>query len=233
MWVTAAFLGVVSFAHHEAKRPEDAWPLRPTSNWDLDWLKMSDGKHALWYSTDPLPANSLIARLAPLYESSLQLAPPSEIALQDLPGGLVRLLRLDDPSTMDSNPYHSAACALAGLLKIECNHSTIANFLDFSSHLSPEHKCLLRQKDPRALLLLTYWYAKICRYHQWWIWGRSMLECQAVCIYLERFHADETEIHDLLQFPKAMCGLGTGSSKSWQDRQSYLFDEATVTEILA
>jgi hypothetical protein len=34
-----------------------------------------------------------------------------------------------------------------------------------------------------------------------------VLEGQAICLYLERDHADETAILDLLQFPKMRFGL--------------------------
>ncbi len=48
---TAALLGTIAFCHIEARTSEEAWPLKPPSSSDLDWLRMSDGKKEVWKLT--------------------------------------------------------------------------------------------------------------------------------------------------------------------------------------
>jgi hypothetical protein len=207
LWVTAVLLGAIAFAGIEAKTPEEAWPLKPPSFLDLDWLRMSDGKNEVSKIADPLRADGAFRTLAPEHQKDCLPTYSTVVEPETLPSELIKLYGLDATSTTDNNPYHAAASILAPLMNIECNHSTILKFLSFISHMHPDYKRLLERKDPRALLLLAYWYAKVSQYQQWWVWQRVVLECQATCIYLERYHGDDTKIQNFLQFPRMMCGL--------------------------
>jgi hypothetical protein len=53
LWATSAFLGTTAFYYIEAKTPEEAWPLKPPSSLDLNWLRMSAGKEEIWKITQP------------------------------------------------------------------------------------------------------------------------------------------------------------------------------------
>jgi|ERR1700722_3788389 hypothetical protein len=207
LWITAVLLGAIAFACIEAKMPEEAWPLRPPSSLDLDWLRMCDGKKEVWKIADPLRAGSAFQPLAPEHQKDFLPTYSTVAELETLPSELINLNGLDATSTTNNNPYHAATSILAPLMNIECNHSTILKFLSFIRYMHPDYRRLLERKDPRALLLLAYWYAKVSQYQQWWIWQRVVLECQATCIYLERYHGDDTTIQNLLQFPRMMCGL--------------------------
>jgi hypothetical protein len=44
LWACAGLLGALSFSSIQAKTPEEAWPLKPSSPSDLEWLKMSEGR---------------------------------------------------------------------------------------------------------------------------------------------------------------------------------------------
>lgn len=207
LWVTAALLGTIAFSCIEATTPEEAWPLKPPSPLDLDWLRMSDGKKEIWKIADPLRADSVFRPVGQEHQKDLLPTYSTVPELEALPSELIKLYGFDATSTTDNDPYYAAASALAPLMNIECNHSTILKFLSFISYVHPDYKRLLERKDPRALLLLAYWYAKVSQYQQWWIWRRAVLECQATCIYLEKHHGNETNIQKLLQFPRMMCGL--------------------------
>lgn len=74
------------------------------------------------------------------------------------------------------------------------------------SHMDDEFKTLLRGRDPRALLLVAYFYAKVWR-STWWMERRAVLECEAICLYLERNHADNKLLQEMLMVPKRRCGL--------------------------
>ena len=59
LWACAGLLGALSFASSPATTPEEAWPLKLDSPSDLDWLKMTEGKKAIWRIADPMRGNHL------------------------------------------------------------------------------------------------------------------------------------------------------------------------------
>ena len=203
LWITAALLGTIAFYDIKAKTPEEAWPLKPPSSLDLEWLRMSEGKKEMWKIAKPLRADCVWQALA---LEHMKFVPTSSTIprLEALPPEFIQLYGLDPTSTTDNNPYHAPASTLAQSLNIDCKYSTIMNFLAFINGMRPDYRRLLERKDPRALLLLAFWYAKVSQYQEWWILPRAALECQAICIYLERYHWYETEIQKLLQFPRTM-----------------------------
>ena len=206
LWITAIFLAGIALASTEATRPEEAWPLQSSSSSCLTWLRMIDGKRAIGNITDPLRKDSVFHQLAHKDEQDypFPLAPkPQRVTL---PSGFVDLCNLAEPSASEVNPYYKAVHDLAPLLDIECDQSTILDFLGFFGQTKFEFMGLLERKDARALLLLAYWYAKVCK-SVWWVARRAMLECQATCIYLERHHSDNTALMELLYLPKLSCGL--------------------------
>lgn len=205
LWATAAILGAIAFCYMEAKTPEEAWPLRPPSPLDLNWLKMRDGRNEVWNITQPSTANSVFQTLA--LENPNPVPPSARIGLETLPPKFIALYGLDAISNPDNNPYRSAAVALAQLLNIDCKISIIQSFLGLIGDIRPDYKRLLMHKDPRALLLLAWSYAKVCQHQRTWVVRRAGLECQAICIYLERYYRHEYNIQELLHFPKTMCGI--------------------------
>ena len=207
LWTTAALLGLMAFCHIEAETPEEAWPLKPPSSPDLEWLRMIDGKMEIWKITQPLRADSVFQALAPAQANDFLPTPLTGPQRDALPSEFVELYGLHATSIADHNPYYAAASALAHSLDIDSIPSTILNFWSFTSHMHPDYKRLLEHKDPRALLLLACWYAKVCQSRHWCIWRRAALECQAICMYLERYHPYETSIQKLLQFPSMICDI--------------------------
>jgi hypothetical protein len=74
----------------------------------------------------------------------------------------------------------------------------------FMGRLLPEFTNLLLQKDTKALVILSYWLAKMCSVKLWWIRSRVRLECMAICMYLE--NSDDSRILKLLESPAESCG---------------------------
>jgi hypothetical protein len=206
LWATAALLGVIAFGYIEAETPEEAWPLAPSSSLDLNWLKMSSGKKEIWNITQPFRPDCVFQPLALEFTSFLPT--PKGPGLEALPPELISLYGLDTTSTTDNNPYLDPASTLAKSLNSGSEYTTVLSFFSFVGHVSPAYRQLLEQKDPRALLLLAYFYTQVCQYRRWWVRRRTMLECQAICTYLERSHQHETDIQAILQFPKMKCNNG-------------------------
>ena len=191
LWGTAALLGAIAFSNVTAKDVSESWPLRAPTPEDMDWFRMSDGKKAVWKIASPLRPDSVFAAtyrqhyendaFIAVTASDLTSTPQEFIDFYDIP---------TESTSASSNPYRSSAYHIMSLLKYECNHATILKFLNFIMSIDSIFKELLAAKDPKALLLLAYWYAKVCTYQQWWICRRAVTECQAICIYLEKFHEE-------------------------------------------
>lgn len=210
LWGTAALLGCITIAFLEATKAEEAWPLKPPSAADLDWLRMSDGKKEVWRLVDPLREDS-VWRHALDYEHHKDPVPYEHPVpeLNLLYPFLVKIYDFDPLVGEDNpnDPYHTAASILVRLLELDCNHSTIMYFLSFLGHMTPRFRQLLHEKDPKALLLLSWWYGKMCQYNVWWTSRRMKLEGQAICLYLERYHSEQKDMIKLLEFPRVMTGL--------------------------
>lgn len=202
IFATASLLGIASVASFDLNSSNDAWPLKQSQPADLSWMGMCRGKKALYDLIDPMRADSIFR---PLLES-LRLAQTPECGIEGIPPEFVQLYGLETSSTAESSPYYAALRALVPLLRMQCSDDTIANYFAFILYLPLQFDVLLARKDPRALLLLAYWYAKVC-HSQWWLARRATLECQATCLYLEKYHSDEKVILQLLQVPRTACGL--------------------------
>jgi hypothetical protein len=197
LWAIAVLLGASIFTSCEATRPEDAWPLKFPSATDLDWLRFTDGKRAIWAIAEPLRPDSVFSSMGGQHQRDyLPCSTISDTTFQTLPASLLELCELHTQSSVvnTDNPYYSALRALAPLLQINCDKKTILKYLSFIGHLEQGFREMLHEKDPFAILILAHWYAKVCRY-EWWIANRAMVECRAICIYLERHHAS----HNLMQ----------------------------------
>ncbi|MCJ1379777.1 hypothetical protein MMC17_002880 [Xylographa soralifera] len=208
LWITAVLLGSTTFAQIEASKPEEAWPLASSKPSDLEWLQISSCKEAVWNLTNPLRPDGIFHMIADEYHNEY-LAPAAVTSeIEGIPPLFLQLYGLDTLSTADNSPYFSAVYTIANLLRIEGDCLSNTRYLSFIGHMKPDFKRLVELKDSRALLIMAYWYA-MGIHLTWWIQRRAQMECQATCLYLERYYTDETLIQDLLRFPKIKCGLMT------------------------
>lgn len=187
LWASAAMLGLLAFGSFESKVADESWPLK-NSPMDLDWLKLCQGKREIWKIADPLREDSVFHLISPNF-----LGEPSSTndpRLRKLSGELLELCNLNDPNLQNNNPYLGPASFLAQTIDINCDSETLVLFLSFFGRIGEDYKRLLKEKDPCALVLLAHWYAKMCQYRQWWVWPRTVLECQAICKYLRLYHGD-------------------------------------------
>lgn len=205
LWTTSALLGTLTFCHIEAKSPEEAWPLGSSQFSDLTWLKMNDGKKEVWRIVRDLKHDPIFNALAAVHTN--ELIPPfsNNLKIDSLPQDFVRLYGLNDDTT-SNNVYQTVATNFAKIMNVSDPIIIILSFLSFISVMNPEYKELLQQKDPAALLLLAYWYAKACQIPVWWFWRRTVFEGQAICMYLEKYFQHDSTISALLEFPKTIFG---------------------------
>ena len=205
LWACAGLLGALGFSSICAKMPEEAWPLTRTSASDLDWLKMSEGKKAIWEIAEPTRADSLFFPMTPWFKQFEPYASLSGLELQNLPPELMRLCESDSTMMQDNSAYLPSLSFFAHAGNLECNTHNLGKFLSFFGCMHPDFRHLIERKDPRALLLVACWYAKVCRCQQWWLWRRANLECQAICLYLRRYHGDDIDILNAARYPEMVC----------------------------
>ena len=193
LWATAASLGIIALSSVEASTPEEAWPLKTSELSDLEWLRMSEGKMAVWNLTDPLRPGGIFRAMSEEYAQLF--SPIPSAGIDGVPSALSRLCDLDVSSTAETNPYFAAVHTLAQLQNLLSDQITMSRALTFVGHMQRSFKTLLQEKDPVALLLLALWYTK-ARRSVWWFEHRATVECQAICLYLQRYHQSNSAIQE-------------------------------------
>ena len=196
LMVASSLLGVVSFFNLEATSVEEVWPLVDS---DMSWLNLTDGKRAVWRLLEQPSPGSLWEEVASMYNKDQM--PPADMP-PHTPSVFDHLCS-DDPLSPSAaaNPYYQTSRALVALLDLECDDSTWLQFLGFLYFFDPPFKSLLEARDPWALLILCYWYMKVCK-GSWWVSSRGILQGQAICLYLERYHSKDHHIQMALSRPR-------------------------------
>ena len=110
------------------------------------------------------------------------------------------LCEIVEHSTVENNPYLAALHVVIDIVHLQPNTATYFSILSFPARMTEDYTRLVRTKDPRALLLLSYWLAKMCGMEYWWCQLRAKVECQAICTYLQKW--PDQMVQDLLKFPK-------------------------------
>jgi hypothetical protein len=206
LWACAGMLGCLSFANFHGTTPAEAWPLAPASSSDLSWLKMSRGKKVIWKLADPLRKDSLFSELGLDFTSmrevsSLSLVTASADGETDV-ARLVRYCNIRPTATQDTNAYFGSVSVLAELRDVQCNGVTIMQFFRFLGCMHEDFQGLLENKEPGAMIVLAFWYAKASHLKRWWLWPRANLEFQAICIYLTWYHAYDEALMTLVDDAK-------------------------------
>lgn len=195
LWATAACLGILALSSVDASTPEEAWPLKSSEPSDLEWLRMSEGKMAVWNLTDPLRPGGMFRAMSEEYAQLF--SPIPSAGIDGVSSTLSRLCNLDVSSTAENNPYFATVHTLTQLQNLPSDQITMPRPLTFVYHMQRSFKTLLREKDPVALLLLALWYMRVRR-AAWWIEHRATVECQSICLYLQRYHQSNSAIQEAL-----------------------------------
>lgn len=180
----------------ETQNPEEVWPLSPTIS-NIPWFPMQKGLRTIWQLAEPDRTNSVFFKPANDRDERCLGLPPPKPGIDGIPKALVALCGLDESSNPENNPYYTAARALSTLLDNPRARPQSLKFLGFVNATDDGFEATLRQKDPRSLLLMSIWYGLVPK-SAWWISLRASLERRAICIYLDRYHANDPLIHGVL-----------------------------------
>ncbi|KAK5050580.1 hypothetical protein LTR84_003862 [Exophiala bonariae] len=207
LWVASALLSIIVFAQVDGESAEDVWPLRPNSTPTIDWIKIGKGKREIFNITSLLHDDPFFSALTVILHPETEFTLRTGPNFKQLPLPFIRLYNLSDTDTDEINHYRDAIVRLARVLDPLCHPvQVIMEFWGFTN-MTAEFKALLGCKDPRALLILAYWYMRASQLGVWWLRPRTYLEGRAICMYLDRYHSDDLDIRSLLQYPKAAFRL--------------------------
>ncbi|KAK0723448.1 hypothetical protein B0T26DRAFT_599032, partial [Lasiosphaeria miniovina] len=202
VWIASVLIGCATLAQVDSDNPEELWPLKCAFT-DLNWLKMNNGKYEIWRHVNLRRPDSALRAVAQEHRQDPGPMVSDQDALRVLPPELQELLEVSHPSASPlTNPYYIIAAILGRLLPLDANPANMLVFITFLSQITARFQTLLEDKDPRALLLLLYFDAKIIEHGRWWWWNRSVLEGRAICIYLERYHSNISHLDLLMEYPK-------------------------------
>ena len=196
IWVAAILIGTITFGSVESLNPEEIWPLSQSSPITTSWFAMNEGKYRLLPMVQVLRMEAAYQGLFPPQSSQVQRKSSPEAELSILPRCLLELCDLTI-SADDSNPYHCATAALAASLRVD-TISGLLIFWGFVQHVPAQFRKLLQEKDPRALLLLAIWFARLHKMEIWWLQPRTTVEGHAICIYLRRYHGNDRQLQQAL-----------------------------------
>jgi hypothetical protein len=193
IWAAASMLGVITFASIEDPTLEQTWPLAPSVSAEPEWLKMGQGKSVLMSLAQPDRPDSIFHDLFSIF-------PTTECSLKNVPSSFVKLYGLE-ALPEQSSPYATPLIHIFAPLSMECPSSLMTVFYAFNNCMQNEFGRLVVNKEPRALLVMAYWYSKICT-GQWWLRRRALIEGRATCTYLETYCTQYSTIQNLLRVPR-------------------------------
>ncbi|KAH8681884.1 hypothetical protein BX600DRAFT_32219 [Xylariales sp. PMI_506] len=210
LWLAVALQSIAYLAASAATSPADAWPLRSPSPLDLAWMKLCDGKRLITDLTKPTRRDSafhLAATELQAIMDSMRQTVSRDLCMEYLPSGFYEIFELSKGS--GNNIYHAALAVLAQILSQELDENNFLPHLCWLCVLDQRFKDLLHQKDERAMLLLLYWYAKICDRRLWWMWRQTWTEGLAICSYLETAWREQSQMVELLVWPRTKLTLAS------------------------
>lgn len=199
---TCMLMTVLSFSTGKY-RPADSWVFStdPTA---LNWLLVQCGLRLLLTRVGKYLPQSIWFDVFMESDDEHRTFDDHRPGKEGLHPGLAELCDIDDTTTEDDNPYHWPLRMLSPMLPITVDKYTALKITPFMGRLLPDYTTLLIKKDPRAMLILSYWLGKMCEMEGWWGFFRVHAECVAICMYLE--NSEDARILKLLEYPAEKCG---------------------------
>lgn len=197
---------------NDSLQPADSWVFS-TDPQRLEWLSVQQGMGAILAQTRPHHCDSgLLSHFT--VRPSIVWLPGS----RHLPRALFDICNVTDPRGprgVHPNPYHDPVHALALLMPLEPGLNSLIKYVHFSARVYPPFIKLVERHEPRALLVLSYWFALMASVGDlWWCKHKSDRDCFAICMYLDM--VAEQDIKDLLEFPAAACGYPLSEQKGFE-----------------
>lgn len=175
LWIASTLVGTLYMGQIEANTPEEAWPLKSLGPGEPEWLTLSLGKTEIWEFCDPSRSDCCFKKMLVLcndfsHDPDFTPYKAKDDGFPNLDTEMRIFLGLSDSLTWTTSPYFRAANIISQLLPQPCNQANVMKFATFTHLIDPKFRALWGNKDPGALLLVSYWLAKAIPSHFWWIW---------------------------------------------------------------
>jgi len=135
-----------------------------------------------------------------------------------VPDKISRICEMGGDSCPQNNRYHRIARLLTPVMRLKPSSENFPTLLAFSGRTWQDFRPLLLQKDPRALLLLSYWLALLHQVDEWWILRRVRTATAAITEYLSSLQ--DPSIEPLLAVPAAFAA--GNNDAAWRYLQEIL-----------
>jgi hypothetical protein len=188
IWATGVIIGAASFWYVNSSAVSDVWPLKPSESSDLTWLRLGEGKKALWRIAEPTRPDSVFHELMKGNFSHCHSVPQwvNEYgATIDVSERMKRVFGIGVTSTVESNVYHLPLLILSRIQNMRLTHANVLNFLYVTAFITPKLMILLEREDTRAVFLIGWWFRMIEDGEVWWMASRAIIEGRAISIWLE------------------------------------------------
>ncbi|EAS30769.3 uncharacterized protein CIMG_06248 [Coccidioides immitis RS] len=106
----------------------------------------------------------------------------AEFQIEDIPPAFRDLCGIGQTSDSSNNPYYLPLPTLFVLMRLEPSAANLSKLVIFVGQMLTGYRSLIQKKDPRALLILAYWFGLMCSVDQWWIQDRVRSECRAISL---------------------------------------------------
>jgi hypothetical protein len=126
-------------------------------------------------------------------------------------GTLKELCETEQPSTLP-NPYISVIARLEPLMLLKPKIDMVELYMAFIASLEASFIELLERNETRALLILSFWCARLPQVGQWWTGPSARHECRRICAHLSR--VNDPRVQALLKYPAQSCGFELPDRKS-------------------
>jgi hypothetical protein len=232
IWATGVIIGAASFWYLHSTNPTEVWPLKPPEPDDLGWIKLGEGKRALWGIAEPTRRDSVFYEILK-EKKGFGHARPEWIREPDaygvIPGGVRSKFGIDQMSTVEGNVYLLPLLLLSRIRDMRLTHDNVIYFLYVIAFITPEFIALLEAKDPRAIFVVGWWFKIMQDGELWWMVERAGVEGRAIRVWLGRGNEKhglaglldglvrgEKEDGEMLDLPVEVWGeSGYGRGKCW------------------
>ena len=144
-------------------KPEHSWVF--TSNpADLNWLALQGGLRCILGITGSFINTSIWGPAFQEAGDELKPFQGEQSGRSGIHNDLADLCDIEDHSTAEQNPYHWPTQLLSRMLALKPYNrlERYSIFVTWMGQIEPEFITLLRAKDERALLVLSWWMALMC-----------------------------------------------------------------------
>ncbi|KAH7410455.1 hypothetical protein DE146DRAFT_645004 [Phaeosphaeria sp. MPI-PUGE-AT-0046c] len=189
IWATAVVIGAASFWFVNSDKVEEVWPLKPSEPDDLGWLRLGDGKRALWRLSDPTRPDSMFYNIL-RFRKAYRLSEPEWVregnAADCIPLRIKEIFNVTCTSTIENNAYLMPLLLLSRIQDMRLTHDTAISFLLVIAFITPQFIALMEAKDPRAVFIVGWWFKLMSDGDMWWMISRARIEGRAIRIWLGR-----------------------------------------------